>query len=78
MGNTHDRLDALQPHFLALSAFDRVHFVRGVRNDRLVKKVRPREVKAQKRVAAAKIEKLAQVLKAVRSEWLPQLLQESD
>lgn len=78
MASGQDRLDALKPHFLALSVFEQRQLVQSVRNDRTQRKVRPRELKAQKRVAVARVEKLAAALKTVRSEWLPLLLKENE
>lgn len=78
MANGPDRIESLRPSFLSLSAAERHELIRNVREDRLHRKVLPRDVKTAKRQHEAKLEKLATAMKTVRAEWLPLLLGESN
>lgn len=68
-----NRLEALVPPFDLMSPESQLVFVRGLRENRKVKKIRPNEAKATKRVVAKKQDKALQLIRGLTREEVVKL-----
>lgn len=69
-----NRLEAIVPPFDFMTPESQLAFVRKLRSNRLVKKIRPAEAKATKRVAAKKHTKVVELLQELTVEERETLL----